>query len=50
MIPGRPEDDFKFEDLDALERRTDNDEVDETTKGEDAVPQSPIIDPDSDSQ
>ena len=37
MIPGPPEDDFKFEDLDVSERRNDNEEVD------DAVPQSPVI-------
>ena len=50
MTPGSPEDDFKFEDLDASERRNDNDEVDETTKGEDAVPQSPITDRDREGQ
>ena len=43
MIPGSPEDGFKFEDLDASERRNDNDEVDDAKNDDDTVPQSPVI-------
>ena len=50
MIPGPPGDDFKFKDLDASGRRNDNGEVDDTRESDDAVPQSPIIARDHESQ